>query len=98
MPLSKSQLKHLKSLAHKLDPVVRVGQHGISENLLTELDLSLSQHELLKVKLSAGDRELRDTMIAELCVQSQAELVQRIGNIAVLYRRNPEQQKINLPT
>ena len=97
MPLSNTQKKHLKSLAHKLDPVVLIGQHGISENLLTELDIALSRHELLKVKLSVGDRELRDAMIAELCTQSQAELVQRIGNIAVLFRRNPERQKIELP-
>ena len=97
MPLSKSQQKHLKSLAHKLDPVVRVGQHGLSEGLLAELDIALAQHELLKLKLSVGDRELRDKMIGELCEHSGAELVQRIGNVAVLYRRNPEQQKITLP-
>ncbi len=97
MPLSNAHKKYLKSLAHKLDPVVRVGQHGIGENLLTELDTALTQHELLKVKLSVGDRVLRDRMINELCEHSAAELVQRIGNIAVLYRRNPERQKIDLP-
>ena len=74
-----------------------VGQHGLKPTVLEELENALDFHELIKVKISVGDRDVRDQLIQQLCDSSRAELVQRVGNIAVLFRRNPEASKISLP-
>ncbi len=97
MPLSEPQKKHLRGLAHALRPVVMVGQQGLRDSVYEELEQALTAHELVKVKVSAGDREARDAAIRELCEQSGAELVQRIGNMAVLFRRNRKKPRIELP-
>ncbi len=88
--LSNQQIRALKSQAHALKPVVRVGQHGVTDSVMAELNLALDHHELLKVKISTGDRELRDQLIEKLATASQANIIQRIGNILVLYRKKPE--------
>ncbi|MET0025958.1 MAG: ribosome assembly RNA-binding protein YhbY [Sedimenticola sp.] len=97
MPLSNPQKRHLKGLAHSQKPVVMVGQHGLTEGVFNELEIALDTHELIKVRISAGDRDERDEMLTVLVEKSSAELVQRIGNIAVLYRHNPKKPKIVLP-
>ncbi|KAA2285755.1 ribosome assembly RNA-binding protein YhbY [Arenimonas fontis] len=95
--LSNPQKRYLRGLAHGLKPVLMVGAKGITEPLAAEADLALEHHELVKVKVAAGDRELRDRWIAELCERSGAALVDRIGNVAVLYRRSREKPLIALP-
>ncbi len=95
--LSPKQKKFLRSQAHSLKPVVWVGQHGLTDNVLAEIEIALDHHELIKVKISLGDRDLREQAISNVCDKTQAENVQRIGNIAVLYRRNPDTPLIKLP-
>jgi RNA-binding protein len=92
MTISPNQKRWLKASAHQLKPVVTIGQNGLTEAVLAELEIALAHHELLKVKVAAGDRELRDAMIAEMTAASGAELVDRIGNVAVLYRHNPKKR------
>ncbi len=98
MAMTRKQINHLKSLAHSLKPVVRVGQHGVSAALLHELDVSLTRHELLKVKISGADKEERQQAIDTLCADSGAECIQSIGSIAVLFRRNQKSPVITLPS
>lgn len=95
--LSNSQIRYLRSLAHALKPVVMVGQHGLRESVMDEIGIALDHHELIKVKVSVGDKEERDALIAVITSQTGAELVQRIGNMAVLFRRNRKKPKIVLP-
>lgn len=95
--LKESQLKYLRGLGHALKPVVTVGDKGLSAGLLSEYDIALRHHELIKVRLRVGDRDLRDRLIDDLSAGSGAVLVQRIGNVALLYRENPEEKKIRLP-
>jgi len=97
MALNEKQKKHLRRLAHALEPVLLTGGAGLTPGLLAELDSTLDHHELLKVRVRAGDRDSRDAMIRALCDASGAELVQRIGHVAVLWRPNPERRKITLP-
>jgi RNA-binding protein len=96
--LTEKQKRHLRGLAHKLKPVVMIGAGGFSPAVRNELDLSLARHELLKVRLSVGEREARDALIIRLCDETAAQLVQRIGNIALLYRRNPHKPRLVLPS
>lgn len=97
MALSKSQIRHLRGVAHELKPVVMIGQQGLKDTIFEELEIALDVHELIKVRVSTGDRDERDEMIQTMLKKSKAELIQRIGNIAVLFRRNLKEPKIALP-
>jgi len=97
MQLEKSQIRHLKTLAHARKPIVMVGQRGLTENVIQELENALKRHELVKVKVNVGDRDLRDASIKRLCEDTGAIAIQRIGNIAVLFRRNQRQPVIVFP-
>ena len=92
------ELRQLRALAHPLRPVVTVASNGLSDAVLQELERALSDHELIKVKIAVGDRAQRELVVAALCERSGAQLVQRIGNIATLIRRNPapDPKKSNL--
>jgi RNA-binding protein len=96
MPLSPSQKRYLRGLAHSLRPVILTGNKGVTPALLKEFSAALDQHELVKVKL--GDhRDERKLHIAELGDGARAELVQSIGRVACFYRRNEEKPKLALP-
>jgi RNA-binding protein len=97
MALSERQKKHLRRLGHDLHPVVRVGQRGINPGVVEELGLALDHHELVKLHARAGSREARDDILDALARQTGAELVYRIGNVGLFYRKNRELQKILLP-
>ena len=96
MLLTPKQKRHLRGLAHSLKPVVMIGNNGITEGVLTELDERLAHHELLKVRISGQDRSEQLKMVEDLCKRSNSQLVTTIGHIAVLYRRG-EYPKIKLP-
>jgi RNA-binding protein len=74
-----------------------VGEAGLSASLLQEYETTLAHHELIKVRVKVGDRVERDALVNELCAKGKAELVQRVGNTALLYRPNPDKKKIVLP-
>ncbi len=97
MPLSNRQKRYLRELAHGLKPVVMIGQRGVTESLVEELEGALSHHELLKVKIANGDRTARDADIDALLAATGAQLVHRIGHVACLYRPNAEQPRLQLP-
>lgn len=87
-PLEK---KALKAQAHNLNPVVTIGQAGLTEAVYNEIELALDAHELIKVKIRA-EREDRTILSGQICRQTNAELIQSIGQIAVLYRKNPDKK------
>ncbi len=92
--LSNTQKKQLKGMAHSLKPVVMVGQHGMKESIDDEIAIAIKYHQLIKIKVGLGDRDARDELIAKIAETHNAILVQRIGNIAVLYRFNPQKGKL----
>lgn len=89
--------RHLKALAHPRKPVVIIGDNGLTPPVMQEIIQALDHHELIKVRVNAEDRAARDAMIADICAATTAELVQRIGHIATLFRRNIEAPRIELP-
>lgn len=95
--LSEKQRKYLRGLAHGRDPVVLIGQSGLSAAVTKEIDIALGAHELIKVRARVGDREERDAILTAIATQSASTLVQRIGNVGVFYRPHPERPKIILP-
>jgi len=94
--LDKATVKYLRSLAHALKPVVRLGQHGLTDAVTRELDGALSHHELVKVKLSESDKEARQEQLDKLCASVNAISVQQIGHTATLFRRNQKKPVIEL--
>ena len=97
MELTEPQKKHLRRLGHGLRPIVMMGQHGLTEGVIKETDRALEDHELVKVRARSGDRDERDAALAELASRTQSRLVQRIGNVGLLYRKNNKLKKILLP-
>ena len=97
MNLSETQKKYLRGLGHQLKPVIMIGDAGLSDAVLKEFCATIEHHELVKVRVRAGDRETRDSIISELCAKGSAELVTRIGNVALVFRRNEEKPQIPLP-
>lgn len=95
--LTEKQKKYLRGLAHAREPVVLIGQGGLSPAITGELATALGAHELVKVRARVGDREQRDTIFAELAQQTDSALVQRIGNVAVFYRPRKDKPRIILP-
>jgi RNA-binding protein len=97
MSLSPTQRRYLRSLAHDLSPVILLGAKGATEAVTKELGLALEHHELVKVKLSGGDREERQQQIETLTAGTEAETVQQIGHVVVLFLRNTKDPKLALP-
>ncbi|MES3007155.1 MAG: ribosome assembly RNA-binding protein YhbY [Pseudomonadota bacterium] len=86
MKLATNDKKRLRTIAHNLSPVVTVAQKGLTEGVIEEIERALSEHELIKIKIYAADRDARRDLTIQICETGRAELVQSIGNVAVLYR------------
>lgn len=97
MALSPTQIRYLRSLSHGLSPVVLLGNKGASDAVVKELGVALDVHELVKVKLSGGDKPARQAQLETLLRGTQAEEIQQIGHVAVMFRRNADEPKIALP-
>lgn len=96
MNLTNKQKQFLKGLAHPLKPVVQLGNNGLTEGVLAEIDNALSFHELIKVKIPTDDREEKQLIIDAIVAEANALKVQTIGHVLVLYRMSDE-KKISLP-
>lgn len=90
--LTAEQKRELKAQAHGLDPVVMVGDKGLSANVLGEIDLALTKHGLIKVRVAGDDREARLDYANQIVEHTQCSLVQHIGKLLVLYRPRPESE------
>ena len=95
--LTSAQTRFLRGVAHDLKALLQTGGKGVTPAFLAELDEVLEQHELVKVKVAAEDRETRDTLIGAITEGTNSALVQRIGHTAVLYRPSKEKRQIVLP-
>lgn len=87
--LSPEQRTQLKARAHHLDPVVMIGDAGLSETVLREIDAALKSHELIKIRVLGDDRDIRAALAAEISSRLEAALVQRIGKLIIFYRPRP---------
>lgn len=88
MPLTPKVRQQLKAKAHKLKPIVMLGNKGLTAAVKKEIDIALNSHELIKIRVSTNDRDEKKAIVAEICESASAEAVQLIGNICVLYRKN----------
>lgn len=89
MPLNTKQKQLLRAEAHHLSPVVMLGQHGLTDAVLAEIEVALTTHELIKVKIAGQDREDKRAIINRITEATRADLVQTVGHIAILFRPRP---------
>ena len=87
--LDNTELSRLKGIGHQLKPVVMIGNNGVTETILQEIDRALSDHELIKVKMPAGSKQEREEIGNQLASASKAQLIHSIGRMALLLRPNP---------
>ncbi len=88
--LSPIERKKLKARAHALDPIVYLGGKGLTEAVIAEIGRALAAHELIKVRAGGMERDEREAALTEICTKLDAQPVQHIGKVLVLYRQKPE--------
>jgi RNA-binding protein len=86
LSLSVLQRRDLKARAHALNPVIIIGNAGLTPAVLDEIERSLKSHDLMKIRVMNDDREARAAMLQEICEQLKAGPVQHIGKILVVFR------------
>ena len=87
MTLSKQQIKEFKAKAHHLNPVVIIGQKGLTDAVIKEIDGALEAHELIKIKDYASERDEREATTKEICEKTQSQFVAVIGKTLIVYRK-----------
>jgi putative YhbY family RNA-binding protein len=97
MSISSKRRSELRAQAHTLDPVVIIGDKGLTDEVVAEIDRSLAAHELIKVRAAGADREARSLWMDKICERLGAEEVQVIGKVLVVYRENPVQKATRAP-
>ena len=100
MKLSTKQIAHLRGLAHSLSPVVMIGNNGLTDSVIKEVELNLNAHELIKIQVAGDDRDARKANYAEICAKTNAIAVHHIGKQLVVYRKSDtikESAKVAIP-
>src|SRR3954463_10597314 len=92
-PLSSKRRSELRAEAHTLSPIVIIGDKGLTDEVVAEIDRSLKAHELIKVRATTGERDARDVWLEAICERLGAHPVQQIGKVFVIYRENPKEKK-----
>ena len=95
--ITAKQRKYLKSLAHKLEPIVIIGKSGVTDSVLKEIEVTLEARELVKVKVLNNSLLDADEVANDISEKLRAEYVQSIGNKFTIYRESEEKKKIELP-
>lgn len=100
MKLTTKQIAHLRGLAHNLNPVVMIGNNGLTDKVIKEIELNLNAHELIKIQVAGDGRDARKAMYLEICAKTVATAVHHIGKQLVVYRASEtvkEKSKVVIP-
>lgn len=84
----------LRALAHDLRPVVLIGDNGLTDAVIKEINVHLTVHQLIKIRVAGDDREARKTIFEKICTELNAEPIHHIGKILTIYRENPERPSV----
>jgi len=96
-PLSPKRRSELRAEAHKLNPVVLIGDKGLTDEVIAEIDRSLKAHELIKVRAASAERDARDAWLETICQRLKAHPVQQIGKVFVIYRERTDEEEAAPP-
>ena len=97
--LTGAQKRHLRALAHPLEPVIQIGHKGLTDSVIHEIDQALIAHELIKVKLLPNTPAEVDEAAEQIAQSTGGVIAQTIGRVIVVYRpaEDPDDRKIELP-
>ena len=95
--LSPALRRELRARAHYLHPVVAIGQHGLTPPVLHEIDVALTAHELIKLRVFSDDRAARETLLGRICDELSCAPVQHLGKLLVLWRKKAEPKVVDAP-
>ena len=90
--LTPQQRRALRAQAHHLHPVVSIGQHGLTPPVLREIDVALTAHALVKIRVHSDDRAAREAMLAEIAQALHAAPVQHLGKLLIVWREPDEEE------
>jgi putative YhbY family RNA-binding protein len=88
-----AQRKELRARAHKLNPILQLGEKGLTDAVIAEIDRALAHHELIKIRAALLNRDEREVALAGICERTGAHAVQHIGKMLVVFRRKPEEKR-----
>lgn len=91
--LTPAERRAMRARAHRLHPLVMIGNAGLTPAVLKEIDIALKSHELIKIRMLGEDRVAREHAIDAICDSLDASPVQVIGKMIVVYRAAPEPEK-----
>ena len=98
MPISNADKKRFRAIGHNLNPIVTIAQKGLTDAIKAEIDRALTDHELIKIKLVTASREDKAQLSASICEEFNAECIQSIGHVILLYRaaKRPDKRLSNV--
>ena len=93
LDITSQERSALRAAAHPLRPVVLIGDRGLSESVLKEIDLNLNAHQLIKIRIAGQEREARDAMLESICDSLSCAMVHHLGKTLIIYRPDLEAQR-----
>jgi putative YhbY family RNA-binding protein len=95
--MTPAERKALKARAHRIHPILQLGGKGLTDAVVAEIDRALTHHELIKIRAATLNRDEREVALASICERTQAEPVQHIGKMLVVYRQKPQPEAPEAP-
>lgn len=95
--LPAAERKALKARAHSLHPILQLGEKGLTDGVIAEIDRALTAHELIKVRAAPLNRDEREVALASICERTNAQAVQHIGKMLIVYRQKPPAEEPKAP-
>ena len=91
--LTTAERKALKARAHNLHPILQLGEKGLTDAVIAEIDRAIGAHELIKIRAAPLNRDEREVALASICERTNAQAIQHIGKMLIIYRKKPEEPK-----
>ena len=95
--LTGKQKRYLRSLAHNIDPIFQIGKAGINDNMISQIDETLENRELIKIHILQNNFDDKNDLAQTLSQATNSEVVQVIGSMIIIYRESEENKEISLP-
>lgn len=95
--LTGKQKRYLRSLAHNIDPIFQIGKAGINDNMISQIDETLENRELIKIHILQNNFDDKNDLAQTLSQATNSEVVQVIGSMIIVYRESQENKEISLP-
>ncbi|AUW62621.1 MULTISPECIES: ribosome assembly RNA-binding protein YhbY [Staphylococcus] len=95
--LTGKQKRYLRSLAHNIDPIFQIGKAGINDNMISQIDETLENRELIKIHILQNNFDDKNDLAQTLSQATNSEVVQVIGSMIIIYRESQENKEISLP-